>query len=154
VDLDRVAAVAEHPDHLVVLGQHLGVEHLDADLVGGLGELAKQRGAQPLALHGVGDLQGDLGPLRPVRLTLEASMADHPTIPLGGRQQPVAVAVVDFRGPSSNGGTSGWPRSRRRSSTRCGRWFRVRESYGVAVAPGQDDVLVLAITVCIDHLTD
>jgi uncharacterized protein YxjI len=33
------------------------------------------------------------------------------------------------------------------------RWFRVRESYGVAVAPGQDDALVLAITVCIDHLT-
>jgi uncharacterized protein YxjI len=24
----------------------------------------------------------------------------------------------------------------------------------VAVAPGQDDALVLAVTVCIDHLTD
>jgi uncharacterized protein YxjI len=34
------------------------------------------------------------------------------------------------------------------------RWFRVRESYGVAVAPGQDDALVLAVTVCIDHLVD
>jgi uncharacterized protein YxjI len=34
------------------------------------------------------------------------------------------------------------------------RWFRVRESYGVAVAPGQDDALILAATVCIDHLTD
>jgi uncharacterized protein YxjI len=34
------------------------------------------------------------------------------------------------------------------------RWFRVRESYGVAVAPGQDDALILAVTVCIDHLTD
>ena len=34
------------------------------------------------------------------------------------------------------------------------RWFRVRESYGVAVAPGQDDALILAITVCIDHITD
>ena len=34
------------------------------------------------------------------------------------------------------------------------RWFRVRKSYGVAVAPGQDDALVLAVTVCIDHLTD
>jgi uncharacterized protein YxjI len=33
------------------------------------------------------------------------------------------------------------------------RWFRVRKSYGVAVAPGQDDALVLAVTVCIDHLT-
>ena len=34
------------------------------------------------------------------------------------------------------------------------RWFRVRDTYGVAVAPGQDDALVLAVTVCIDHLTD
>jgi uncharacterized protein YxjI len=33
------------------------------------------------------------------------------------------------------------------------RWFRVRDSYGVAVAPGQDDALVVAVTVCIDHLT-
>jgi uncharacterized protein YxjI len=34
------------------------------------------------------------------------------------------------------------------------RWFRVRDTYGVAVAPGQDDALVLAVTVCIDHLTE
>jgi hypothetical protein len=46
VDLDGIAAVAEHPEHLVVLSQHLGVEDLDAELVG-LGEPAQQRGAQP-----------------------------------------------------------------------------------------------------------
>jgi uncharacterized protein YxjI len=34
------------------------------------------------------------------------------------------------------------------------RWFRVRDTYGVAVVPGQDDALVLAVTVCIDHLTE
>ena len=33
------------------------------------------------------------------------------------------------------------------------RWFRVRDTYGVAVVPGQNDALVLAVTVCIDHLT-
>ena len=33
------------------------------------------------------------------------------------------------------------------------RWFRVRDSYGVAVVGGQDDALVLAVTACIDHLT-
>ena len=32
--------------------------------------------------------------------------------------------------------------------------LRVRDTYGVAVVPGQDDALVLAVTVCIDHLTD
>jgi uncharacterized protein YxjI len=32
------------------------------------------------------------------------------------------------------------------------RWFRVRETYGVEVAPGQDDALLLAVTVCIDEM--
>lgn len=33
------------------------------------------------------------------------------------------------------------------------RWFRVRDTYGVEVAPGQNDVLILAVTVCIDSMT-
>lgn len=33
------------------------------------------------------------------------------------------------------------------------KWFRVRETYGVEIAPGQDDALILAVTVCIDALT-
>jgi uncharacterized protein YxjI len=33
------------------------------------------------------------------------------------------------------------------------KWFRVRDSYGVEVAPGQNDVLILAIAVCIDQMT-
>jgi uncharacterized protein YxjI len=33
------------------------------------------------------------------------------------------------------------------------KWFSVRDTYGVTVAPGEDDALVLAITVCIDALS-
>ena len=33
------------------------------------------------------------------------------------------------------------------------RWFAVRDSYGVAIAPREDDALMLAITVCIDTLS-
>jgi uncharacterized protein YxjI len=33
------------------------------------------------------------------------------------------------------------------------KWFRVRDSYGVEVAPGQNDVLILAATVCVDQMT-
>ena len=33
------------------------------------------------------------------------------------------------------------------------KWFRVRESYGVEVATGEDAPLILAITVAIDALT-
>ncbi len=32
------------------------------------------------------------------------------------------------------------------------KWFRVRDSYGVEVAPGQNDALILAVTVCIDQM--
>jgi uncharacterized protein YxjI len=32
------------------------------------------------------------------------------------------------------------------------RWFRVRDTYGIEVAPGQDASLVIAITVCIDQM--
>ena len=33
------------------------------------------------------------------------------------------------------------------------KWFRLRETYGVEIEPGQDDALILAITVCVDALT-
>jgi uncharacterized protein YxjI len=31
-------------------------------------------------------------------------------------------------------------------------WFRIRDTYGVDVAPGGDDALVIAIAVCIDRI--
>ena len=31
-------------------------------------------------------------------------------------------------------------------------WFRLRDTYGVAVAPGQDDALLIAIAVCLDRI--
>jgi uncharacterized protein YxjI len=33
------------------------------------------------------------------------------------------------------------------------RWFRVRDTYGVEIAPGQNDILVLAVTAAIDAMT-
>jgi uncharacterized protein YxjI len=32
------------------------------------------------------------------------------------------------------------------------KWFRLRDSYGVAIDPGQDDALILAVAVCIDEM--
>lgn len=34
------------------------------------------------------------------------------------------------------------------------RWFTIRETYGIAIAPGQDEVLLLAAAVCIDELSE
>ena len=33
------------------------------------------------------------------------------------------------------------------------KWLRVRDTYGVDIAPGQDDILILAATVCIDQMS-
>ena len=33
------------------------------------------------------------------------------------------------------------------------KWFRVRDTYGVEIKPGQDDALILAITVCVDAMS-
>ncbi len=32
------------------------------------------------------------------------------------------------------------------------KWFRIRDSYGVEVAPGQNDIVILAVTVAIDQM--
>ena len=32
------------------------------------------------------------------------------------------------------------------------RWFRVRDTYGIEIAPGQNHALILAATVCIDQM--
>ncbi len=33
------------------------------------------------------------------------------------------------------------------------RWFRIRDTYGIEIAPDQDEALILAATVCIDQMT-
>ena len=33
------------------------------------------------------------------------------------------------------------------------RWFRIRDTYGIEIAPDQEDALILAVTVCIDQMT-
>ena len=32
------------------------------------------------------------------------------------------------------------------------RWFRVRDAYGVEIAPGEAEALILAVVVCIDQM--
>ena len=32
------------------------------------------------------------------------------------------------------------------------KWFRLRDTYGVSIDPGQDDIIILAVAVCIDEM--
>jgi uncharacterized protein YxjI len=33
------------------------------------------------------------------------------------------------------------------------RWFRVRDTYGIEISPGQDDALILAVAVCLERMS-
>ncbi len=33
------------------------------------------------------------------------------------------------------------------------KWFRVRDSYGVSIEPGHDDIVLLALAMCIDEMS-
>jgi uncharacterized protein YxjI len=32
------------------------------------------------------------------------------------------------------------------------KWFRIRDTYGVEVAPGQNDAFMIAVAVCLDRI--
>jgi uncharacterized protein YxjI len=64
----------------------------------------------------------------------------------GGRAGPNDLeAVGDFIGHDYT-----FSRSGREAARVSKKWFRMSDTYGVEVAPGEDDVLILASTVVID----
>jgi uncharacterized protein YxjI len=63
----------------------------------------------------------------------------------GGEDMEAKGNIVDHEYTIERGGDKVAEVSRR--------WFRVRDTYGIEIAEGQDDALILAITVCIDQMT-
>jgi uncharacterized protein YxjI len=47
----------------------------------------------------------------------------------------------------------GQPEARRVLLICTTKWFRVRDTYGVEIAPGQNEIVILAVTVCIDQMS-
>jgi uncharacterized protein YxjI len=62
----------------------------------------------------------------------------------GGRDLRVQGNIVDHEYTIED--------DRRRVAEVSKRWFRVRDTYGVEVAPGENDILILAITAVIDTM--
>ena len=63
----------------------------------------------------------------------------------GGEDMEAKGNIVDHEYKIERGGEKVAEVSRR--------WFRVRDTYGIEVAEGQDDALLLAVTVCIDQMS-
>ena len=62
----------------------------------------------------------------------------------GGAEMTAQGNITDHEFEIESGGTKVAEVSKK--------WFRVRDSYGVEVAPGQNAPLILAIAVCIDQM--
>jgi uncharacterized protein YxjI len=75
----------------------------------------------------------------PLRARFDVKVEDGPDLRVQGN-------IVDHEYEIEAGGTKIAEISKR--------WFRVRDTYGVEIAPGGDDVLVLAVAVAVDSMAD
>jgi len=96
-----------------------------------------------------------------IRDTMEIERGGHTVVtvkkalitPLRDR---FSIAVHDGQDMEAKGNVVNHEYKIERDGTRVAevskRWFRVRDTYGIEIAPGQDDALVIAVTVCIDQM--
>jgi uncharacterized protein YxjI len=81
-----------------------------------------------------------------VRKALVSPLRDRFSIDVeGGEDMEAKGNIVDHEYKVERGGDQVAEVSRR--------WFRVRDTYGIEIAPEQDDALILAVVVCIDQMT-
>ena len=80
-----------------------------------------------------------------VRKALVSPLRDRFAIDVeGGDDMEAKGNVVDHEYKIERGGDTVAEVSKR--------WFRIRDTYGIEVAPGEDDALILAVTICIDQM--
>src|SRR5437667_6635013 len=80
-----------------------------------------------------------------VKKALIAPMRDRWTVKIkGGPDLEVKGNILDHEYTIGEG--------REKVAEVSKKWFRVRDTYGVEIEPGQDDILILALTVCIDQM--
>ena len=77
--------------------------------------------------------------LTPLRARFDVKMEDGPDLRVQGN-------IVDHEYEIEADGTKVAEISKR--------WFRVRDTYGIEIAPGQDDAVVLAVAVAVDAMAD
>ena len=81
-----------------------------------------------------------------VRKALVSPLRDRFSIDVhGGEDMEAKGNIVDHEYTIERGGNKVAEASKR--------WFRVRDTYGIEIAEGQEDALILAVTVCIDQMS-
>jgi uncharacterized protein YxjI len=70
---------------------------------------------------------------------------DHFTLKIDGQDIDIRGNILDHEYSFSKG--------RDKIAEVSKRWFRIRDTYGVQIEPGNDDILILAATVAVDQLS-
>lgn len=92
------------------------------------------------------DVDGPDGrPVASVKKALITPVRERWTVKIGsGPDMKVQGNILDHEYDVDSGGTKVAEISKK--------WFRVRDTYGVQVAPGQNDAVILAVTVAVDMM--
>jgi uncharacterized protein YxjI len=100
-----------------------------------------------ISMHETMEIDEDGALVATVRRTLISPLHHRSSVDLAdGSQLDVTGSILDKEFQITAGGQVLARISRA--------WFRIRDTYGVEVAPGQDDVLFLAIAVALDRIHD
>lgn len=86
------------------------------------------------------------GTVATVKKALITPLRDRYTVDLagGGGELTVQGNILDHEYTIESGGQKVAEISKK--------WFRIRDTYGVEVSPGQNDAIILAVTVCVDEM--
>jgi uncharacterized protein YxjI len=102
-------------------------------------------GQKLIAMHESMEIEEDGAVVATVRKALISPLHHRSTVDLaGGSPLDVTGSILDKEFEITAGGQVLARISRA--------WFRIRDTYGVEVAPGQDDVLFLGIAVALDRI--
>jgi uncharacterized protein YxjI len=92
------------------------------------------------------EIEGGGKTVATVRKALVSPLRDRFSIDVeGGEDMDAKGNIVDHEYKIERGGDEVAEISKR--------WFRVRDTYGIEIAEGQDEALILAVTVCIDQMS-
>ena len=109
------------------------------------GELFKVQ-EKKLHIRDTMDIEGGGETVARVKKALITPLRDRFSVEVeGGEDMEAKGNIVDHEYKIERGGDKVAEVSKR--------WFRIRDTYGIEIAPGQDDALILAVTVCIDQMT-
>jgi uncharacterized protein YxjI len=100
-----------------------------------------------IAMHETMEIEQDGAVVATVRKALISPLHHRSTVDLADGSQLEAVGNILDKEFEITAGSQVLARISRA-------WFRIRDTYGVDVAPGQDDVLFLAIAVALDRIHD